>query len=167
MSLTMNEIDINYTITANIERVFDAISDHEHFFRGSGFEYCRLTNKGTEVRNGVGAVREISVNGMVFTEEITRFERPTRLEYLVVKIERKSGSKIPLEHERGWIEFSACGSQAAPKTNIRWRSRFKFSVPLIGWLLEKISGRMFAYGFRRLLAQARDDVEAREIRDVH
>ncbi len=163
----MYEIDINYTIAANTERVFDTINDHEHFFHGSGFEYCRLIREGAEDRNGVGVVREICVNGMVFTEEITRFERPTRLEYLVVKLERKSGSKIPLEHERGWIEFVASGSEAAPKTNIRWRSRFKISVPIIGWLLEKIIGIGAANGFRRLLAQARGEIGARKIRGAH
>ena len=59
----MYEIRVNERIQATRERVFDAIADHEHFLRGPGFDYCRITVEGKEDRNGLGAFREVSVNG--------------------------------------------------------------------------------------------------------
>jgi hypothetical protein len=55
----MYEIHVTERVQADRERVFDAVADHERFFRGSAFEYCRVTVEGEEDRNGLGAFRTL------------------------------------------------------------------------------------------------------------
>ena len=151
----MYEIRVTERIQAARERVFDAIADHEYFFRGPDFEYCRVTVEGEEDRNGLGAVREISVNGLIFTEEIVRFERPSRLDYIVRTLVRASGKAVPLRHQGGQMQLTESGDG----TEIEWVSRFEVTVSLLGWLIERLVGPRTARGFSALLFQAKSELE--------
>jgi uncharacterized protein YndB with AHSA1/START domain len=151
----MYEIRVTERIHAAREQVFDAIADYEHFFRGPDFEYSRVTVEGKEDRNGLGAFREISVNGMVFTEEIVHFERPSRLDYIVRKLVYSSGKAVPLRHQGGRMQLIETGDG----TQIDWMSRFEITTPLVGWLVERLTGPRTARGFRMLLAQAKAELE--------
>jgi len=155
----MYEIETRIRIEAPIEVVFDVIADHERFFDGPDQEYCRLTTDGREERNGLGAVREICAQGMIFSEEITSFERPTRLEYVVRSLTTRSGRNLPLRHEIGWMQFAT----ADEATEVEWRSRFEIPIPMVGKVMEIAAGRWSKAGFLKLLARARKEIE----REVH
>lgn len=151
----MYEIRVTESIQAARERVFDALADYEHFFHGPGFEYCRVTVEGEEDRNGLGAVREISVNGLIFTEEIVRFERPSRLDYIVRTLVRASGKPVPLRHQGGQMQLT----ESADGTEIEWVSRFEVTVSLLGRLIERFVGPRTARGFSALLSQTKSELE--------
>jgi uncharacterized protein YndB with AHSA1/START domain len=150
----MHEVHVQIDIQAPIERVFDALSDHESFFRGQGIRSCRLTSTGQADRNGVGAVREIDAMGNRFVEEVVRFERPRRFDYLIRSV--KIGPlKLPMRHELGWLELSEHGG----RTHVDWRTRFGFGVPVVGGLLDRLAGQGIGAAFTRLLEQAKGELE--------
>jgi hypothetical protein len=151
----MYEIHVAMTIHAPLERVFAVVSDHEHFLGGPGVT-CRLAREGREQRNGIGAVREVEFGGNVFTEEITAFDAPRGFEYVVRKLLNERGRPVPMLHERGWLEFTSEGAA----TRVVWRSRFKITIPIVGWILERVVGPRAANGFRQLLDRAKAELEA-------
>ncbi len=151
----MYEIVIHSQIAAPIERVFDALADHEHFFRGRPIERCVVTRPGTHEKNGLGAVREVDVGGNHYVEEVVRFERPRRFDYLVRSVTRGK-RRLPVQHELGWIELA----ETSGGTSVDWRSRFRFRIPLLGFLLERVQGPKIGRVLERLLAQAKSELEA-------
>ena len=87
----------------------------------------------------------LAVRPLRFEEEITAFERPTRMDYVIRKV------NLPIEHEGGTIELSPAGAG----TRVLWRSTFHVNIPVaggaVGWLLAAALRR----GFIRLL----DDID--------
>jgi len=150
----MYEIHVSTTIAAPAEQVFDALTNYEHFFRGPG-STCRLIQEGREQRNGLGAVREIVSAGLVFTEEITKFDPPREFEYVIRKLVNGRGKPIRLRHERGWIEVVPTGTA----TRVDWYSRFAVPIPVLGWFLERFLGARGMAGFQRLLERAKAELE--------
>jgi uncharacterized protein YndB with AHSA1/START domain len=150
----MYEIVIRTEISAPIERVFDALADHERFFRGRPIERCVVTKPGTHEKNGLGAVREVDVGGQHYVEEVVRFERPRRFDYIVRSVTRGK-RKLPVQHALGWLELG----ETSAGTTVEWRSRFRFRIPLLGRLIERTQGPKVARLLERLLAQAKSDLE--------
>ncbi len=151
----MYEICVRAEIAAPIERVFDTLADHEQFFRGRPIERCRVTTPGNTEKNGLGAVREVDIAGQQhFIEEVVRFERPRRFDYIVRSVTR-ANRKLPLKHEAGWLELT----ETSGGTSVEWRSRFRITVPLLGRVFERLQGPKAARVFARLLAQAKSDLE--------
>jgi hypothetical protein len=90
-------------------------------------------------------MRLVLIGPLRFEEEITGFERPTKLDYLIVDI------NTPLEHRGGQIRLS----QAGGATTVVWRSEFRVPVPVIGPVMEVVWLIALRRGFRRVL----EDVE--------
>jgi uncharacterized protein YndB with AHSA1/START domain len=95
----MKAIEVKAFIEAPIERVFDAVSDHEQFFTGGNIVSCRVIQPGTPERNGVGCRREVKTAQVFYVEEITEFQRPTRFAYQLRE------TNLPLEHGGSQISF--------------------------------------------------------------
>ena len=150
----MYEIHVTITINAQPQRVFDVITDHGRFFRGPSMT-CRLLAEGRNQKNGLGAVREVTTEGAVFTEEITAFDPPRHFEYVVRHLIDRRGKPARLRHERGWLDFLASGET----TRVDWYSRFEVTIPIVGWFAERMVGPRAATGFRRLLDQAKTELE--------
>ncbi len=150
----MQEIHVRMEFQAPIARVFEALSDHESFFRGPGITACKLTREGTSDRNGLGAVRQIDAMGNRFVEEVVRFERPWRFDYVVRSV-TIGPLPFPMRHELGWVELSEHGD----RTRVDWRTRFGFGIPIVGGLLARLAGRGLGAAFTRLLGQARGELE--------
>jgi len=150
----MYHVHVSVTIDAEQERVFALLSDHERFVRGPDIK-CRLVTAGRQDRNGVGAVREVTATGSVFTEEVIEFNPPRQYAYVVRTLIGPVGMPTPFTHERGWIELSPEGT----KTRVDWHSRFDMPVPLIGWLLVRISGPRIRGAFVTMLAAAKAELE--------
>ena len=150
----MHTIEVLDQIRAPIEQVFEALSDHERFFRGNGVRSCVVTTPGHTEKNGLGAVRTIHALGQRIVEEVVCFERPTRLEY-VIRSATMFGRELPMTHDLGWIELS----EGKGGTKVAWRSRFTVGVPLIGDHIARLVAPGAERAFRGLMKQAKRELE--------
>jgi hypothetical protein len=141
----MAQIDLDKTLAGPIDQVFELLTDHAGYTRFRGFRRAELVRRGGEDPNGVGALRRLAVGPLVFEEEITAFERPTRMDYLIRDV------NIPLHHDGGTITLSPAGSG----TRVLWRSTFSITTPVVGPALGAAMAAALRRGFIRLL----DDID--------
>jgi len=141
----MRSVHVTRTIPAPIDAVFDLLADHANYDRFRPIHGSELLREGHPPPNGVGALRRIKVRPLTFEEEITSYERPTRLDYLIVKL------NVPFEHHGGSIRFSANGDA----TDVDWRSSFTVPIPIVGPAIEVPWLMTLRRGFQRVL----EDVE--------
>ncbi len=141
----MATIDLDKTLAAPIDEVFELLSDHAAYTQFRGIRKAALQREGASERNGVGAMRALAFGPIRFEEEITAFERPTRMDYVIRKV------NLPLDHDGGTIALSEAGSG----TRVRWRSTFSVTLPVVGGALGAILAAIFRRGFIRLL----DDID--------
>ena len=139
----MATIRIEKTIPAPIERVFDVISDHAGYSRFPGIQSSELVREGETEPNGLGALRRIRSRPLTFEEEVTRFERPTRMDYLILDV------NAPIRHEGGSMVLSEEGTG----TRVVWTSTFEYTVPVIGGTLGAITVPYISRRFRRVLGE--------------
>ena len=141
----MARAEVERTLAAPIEDVFALLSDHEGYTRFRGFTLAELVRDGEGERNGVGALRRLHTGGLKFDEEITAFERPTRMDYIIREI------NAPLQHEGASIVLSP----AEGGTRVRWTSTSTMRIPLVGGLVAAAASVAIKRGFVRVL----EDVE--------
>ena len=138
----MRSIHVTRRIEAPAEPIFDLLADHANYERFRPIHASALLRQGEPPPNGVGALREIKVRPLKFEEEITEYERPIRLDYVIVKL------NVPFEHHGGSIRLRADGDA----THVDWRSAYAVPTPLVGGLEELVWKPLLARGFRRVLA---------------
>lgn len=136
--------------------VFAALADHAAFLSGGGLQ-CRLLREGDATRDGVGAVREVRSDGLLFVEDIVAFEPPRHFAYVIRSLTWRGGPALPIRHERGWIDLARDGDGA----RVDWRSRFEVTLPLLGPLLAPLVAARIRGGFDRQLARAARSLDAR------
>jgi hypothetical protein len=141
----MKSVHVTRTIPGPPEPIFDLLADHANYDRFRAINASELLREGDPAPNGVGALRSVKVRPLSFEEEITAYERPTRLDYLIVKL------NAPLDHRGGSITLTPDGEA----TRVDWRSSFSVPTPLVGGLQELVWQPVLARGFRRVL----EDVE--------
>jgi uncharacterized protein YndB with AHSA1/START domain len=141
----MRTVHVTRTIPAPPEEVFDRLADHANYDRFRGINDSELIREGDPAPNGVGALRRIKSTPFRFDEEITAYERPSRLDYLIVDL------NVPMEHEGGQITLSSEGNA----TLVDWRSTFSVPTPVVGGVQERIWQPLLTRGFRHVL----EDVE--------
>jgi hypothetical protein len=141
----MRSIHVTRTIPASPVEVFDVLADHANYDRFRAISGSELLEEGDPPPNGLGALRRIKVWPVTFEEEITAFERPARLDYLIIRL------NLPFEHHGGSIRLSAENGG----THVDWRSSYTIPIPLIGRLQERVWELLLNRGFRRVL----EDVE--------
>ena len=146
----MRTVHVSRTIPAPAEGVFDLLSDHARYDRFRGINGSELLREGDPAPNGVGALRRVKARPFSFDEEITAYERPSRLEYLIVKL------NVPFDHHGGTIRLSP----ESGGIRVDWQSSFTVPTPLVGGLQEIIWQPALSRGFGRVL----EDVE-RMLRD--
>lgn len=137
----MRTITVQHTIAAAPEKIFDLLADHANYKQFPGVTASRLLQPGKRDKNGIGAVRQIDVGRARFVELITRYKRPTRLDYRIVK------SFPPVEHKGGSISLEA----AAGGTVVTWTSTIRLKVPVIGGLLTPLLTAQLSKGFLHTL----------------
>jgi ribosome-associated toxin RatA of RatAB toxin-antitoxin module len=137
----MRTLQVTRTIPAPPEAVFDLLADHANYDRYRPIHGAELLREGDPPPNGLGALRRIKVRPLTFDEEITAYERPTRLDYLIVKL------NVPFEHHGGSIRLSRDGDA----THVDWRSSFTVPIPLVGPAIEVPWLLTLRRGFRRVL----------------
>ena len=141
----MRSVHVTHSIPAPPEAVFDMLTDHANYARFRGVNGSELLREGDPAPNGVGAVRRIKSTPFRFDEEVTAYERPSRLEYLIVDL------NVPFDHHGGTIRLSPDGDG----TQVDWRSSYTVPTPLVGGLQEVIWKPVLTRGFKRVL----EDVE--------
>jgi hypothetical protein len=141
----MRAVHVSRTIPGPPEPIFDLLADHANYDRFRPINGSELLREGKPPPNGVGALRRVKVRPLSFEEEITAYESPTRLDYLIVKL------NVPLDHRGGEITLTPDGDA----TRVDWRSSFSVPTPVIGGLQELVWQPVLARGFRRVL----EDVE--------
>jgi uncharacterized protein YndB with AHSA1/START domain len=141
----MRSVHVTRTIPAPAEAVFDLLADHANYDRFRPIHGSELLREGKPAPNGLGALRRIKVRPLTFEEEITAYDRPNRLDYLIVKL------NVPFEHHGGTIRLASEGGA----THVDWRSSYTVPTPVIGGPEELVWQPVLTRGFRRVL----EDVE--------
>jgi uncharacterized protein YndB with AHSA1/START domain len=118
----VRQIRLEADLDAPVEGVFEVMADHARYDRFRPIASAELLREGDEHLNGVGAVRRLRAKFIQFDEEITAYEPPSRLDYLIVNV------NIPLQHDGGSIRFEPSGTG----THVLWTSTFRITVPLLG-----------------------------------
>lgn len=125
--------------------VFARYTDHASWTEWAGFGRVTLARAGTDVPNGVGAVRAFAAAPKL-REEVTRFEPPYRMEY------RVTAGAFPLADHHGEVVFTPEGTG----TRVRWDVTFRSRVPGLGLPIARALGVVFG----RVLAGLARDLDA-------
>jgi hypothetical protein len=134
-------IHVERTIPGPPEPIFEQLADHGRYDRFRGIKGAELLKEGEGERNGRGAVRRILIGPLSFEEDITAFERPTRLDYLITK------HNTPFDHRGGSIRLTPEG----PSTRVDWTSEFHVPLPVVGRAVDVVWAAALRRGFRRVL----------------
>jgi hypothetical protein len=134
-------VDVQRSIPAPIGGVFDVLSDHANYSRFRGIQRSELVREGDAEPNGLGALRRIHTWPLRFEEEITAFERPVRMDYLIVAV------NAPLEHRGGSLVLE----EASGGTHVTWTSTFGFTPGVIGPLMTAVAVPVLSLGFSDML----------------
>ena len=127
------------------DAVFEIIADHARYDRFDGIRRSELVQPGGPAPNGVGAVRWIWLGPLRFEEEITAFEPPHRLDYLIRDVRA-----LPFRHEGGSIRLASDGVG----THAVWTSTFEVPVPLVGSAIDRVFSLLLARGFGHVLERS-------------
>jgi hypothetical protein len=138
------KIEVDELLRAPIDAVFEQLVDHENYASFDGVSSSKLTRTGERERNGVGAQRRVRLGAAVLWEDIVAFERPTLLEYRIVKMRPPV-----LRHVLGRVRLS----QTSEGTRVVWTSEFELRVPLIAGVLEPRLAVKFDAAFRAMLRE--------------
>lgn len=139
----MQTITVKRLIKAPIARVFDTLSHHEGYSELPGMQVARLERPGRLERNGEGAVRYLKSGPAWFREEITIFERPRRMDYVILD------SLLPLAHKSASLRLT----ETAEGTEVTWTSTFRVKVPILGGTLSRLLAKKMSLGFGGALKQ--------------
>lgn len=142
--MSQHTITLGHHFRAPIEKVFDALADHERFGQIWPGKTTRIRD-GKDSANGLGSVRKVQA-GVVSLEETTvTLEKPNLIEYTITK-------GTPLRNHLGRIELSTDDSGTRMHYVIRYECRFAFLGRAIKKKLEK--------DFYRGIAPWTADIEA-------
>jgi uncharacterized protein YndB with AHSA1/START domain len=138
-------IRVERRLDAPPEAVFEVVSDHARYDRFEGVRRSELVEPGEPAPNGLGAVRLVWLGLLRFEEEITAFEPPQRLDYLIRDVKA-----LPFRHEGGSIRLEPDGTG----THAVWTSSFEIPIPVIGGAMDRIFKRQLERGFAHVLERS-------------
>lgn len=127
-----SQVRVVVRIQAPIEVVFETLSDHESMDSWPGVSKAVLVTEGSP-RNGVGAVRAVSGNGLTLHEEVVLFESPNRYDYTIIK-------GLPVDH-LGSVRFAQDGEFVDVAWEVNMSSKIPFFAQIVGKLLRKGLGK--------------------------
>ncbi len=144
----MRTVDIEYTIAAPIEDVFDWLTDATNYWMVPTVREVTLIRPGDIQGSGNGAVREVRAWLLSLTEHVVEYRRPTLMRY------RIEGSCPKLRHDEGFMEFRAVPGG----TQVRWYTRFEVAAPVVSGPLTLWMQWVVIAGFRIVLHTAAIDL---------
>ncbi|HEX6116463.1 MAG TPA: SRPBCC family protein, partial [Solirubrobacterales bacterium] len=116
----MKTVRVERSIAAPAGEVFELLTDHAGYASFRGVRSAELVREGTPDPNGAGAMRRVAVGPIRFDEEITAFDRPRRMDYVIREM------NVPFDHEGGTIAVEGDERHA----RVVWTSTFR--VPTRG-----------------------------------
>jgi carbon monoxide dehydrogenase subunit G len=142
-SSDMFSIKVERLINKPVVDVFNFLADHENYCNFPGVDKSELLEQGQHEKNGLGALRRVSLGPIKLEERITAFEKPNKLHYQIEK-----SSPLPFLHDRGEIQLLEEGSQ----TRVIWLSDGHIDIPIFGNLIfDKMINKQGAAGFIKVL----------------
>jgi len=136
----VRQIALQIEVERQIGDVWGLLADHERMAEWMPVREVVRRHPGGSGGNGVGAVRTIRTVESVVEEEITIFEPPELIEYVL-----KEGA--PVRNYTGRVRLAALGETRA---EIAWSVRFQPRLPGIGWLVERALRRRLETGLDNL-----------------
>jgi len=128
-------------IDASIERVWQCITDHNN--AGSwAFFSSKLVRAGDQDKNGLKALRKITLFGLSFQEEITGWHEQQAYLY-------RLKSKWMLRNHRGMLNISSCGK----KVKLSWSIHFSAPLPGLGKISSLILTVLIKASLKKLKKQ--------------
>jgi len=140
----MRTVHVSRTIPAPPEPVFDLLTDHAGYDRFRGVTSSELLREGEPGPNGLGALRRVRAWPLRFDEEITVFDRPSRLDYRIVDI------NAPYEHQDASMRFRPVDGG----TEVVWTTTFRVPTRVAGGLQERVWSLALHRSLRRVLEDA-------------
>jgi uncharacterized protein YndB with AHSA1/START domain len=138
-------IRVERRLDAPPDGVFEIVADHARYDRFDGIRRSVLAKRGDPEANGLGAVRWVWLGPLRFEEEITAFEPPWRLDYLITDVR-----ELPFRHEGGSVRLEPDGTG----TRAVWTSSFEIPIPLIGSAMDRAFKSLLERGFGSLLERS-------------
>jgi hypothetical protein len=136
----MVEFQVDRTIAASAERVFDWLADPANLTAAPVILKVRWV-KGSPAP-GEGALREPIGLGGWFREQITAHDRPRAYSYRVVR------SFPRFDHEGATLTFTA----SAHGTHVDWLTSYSHPAHAGGKAMEAVSRRLLRWSFLTVLA---------------
>jgi len=146
----MQTISLQMSFTAPIDRLWAMLIDYEGYASFPKIEAARVVTRGTDHPAGIGAVRELRVDGMTFSERIVEFEPPCMLAYKIIE-----SRPLKLRHDIGRMELIDRGGHV----DLTWSTTFAVDMPLIGGLLTYVARFGMERTFRAILLHVKSTVE--------
>lgn len=138
-------IRVERSLDAPAEGIFEMVSDHGGYDRFAGVRRAEIARPGEPAPNGVGALRRVWIGPLRFDEEITAYEPPHRLDYLIREVR-----PLPFRHEGGSIRLTREGEG----TRAVWTSVFEIPIPLVGPALDRVFAMRLERGFSDVLERS-------------
>jgi uncharacterized protein YndB with AHSA1/START domain len=132
-------IRVERSLDAPPDALFEVLADHGRYDRFDGITRAEVVKRGEADPNGLGAVRRIWIGPLRFEEEITAYEPPARLDYLILGIRG-----VPFRHEGGSIRLSPADGGG---TDAVWTSSFEIPIPVLGRALDGVFKLRLERGF--------------------
>ena len=146
----MQTISLQMSFNAPIERLWAMLIDYEGYASFPKIEAARVVTRGADHPAGVGAVRELRVDGMTFSEQIVEFDPPRRLAYRIT-----ASRPLKLRHDIGRMELT----ERDGRVDLTWSSTFAVDVPIVGGLLTYVARFGMERTFRAILLHVKSIVE--------
>ena len=147
----MIKVSTQITIAAPIDKVWTAMTHHEGMVDWPDFYEVEILKKGSPHPDGLGCVRRVKAKGLDVTEEITKYNAPHEMSYLVSKINH------PIIHEGDTIKLTETDNG----TSVSWTSALKMKSknPIIKYIGGKILVSKGTKGFNKALEWVKEDLE--------
>jgi uncharacterized protein YndB with AHSA1/START domain len=133
------EIDVSARARATPERVWGVLTDVEHWADWAPFDEISV-----ESGVGVGELRRVRSGRITTHERVVALEPPHRYVYEIV-------AGLPV---RDYVAEILLSSRGEDGTQVRWRARFRATIPGTGWVLKFLFVRVTARAADALVKHA-------------
>lgn len=131
-------IEITQEFSLPVERVFNALADHNNLSNVFGIPVKRIKDGFDDV-NGVGSVRALGIGPIATQETVVDIEPNVSIDYEITKF----GG--PIQNHHGRIDFMQTGRGS----RVTWTITFD-AFPVVGPVLNKVLTTAITRGLRKI-----------------
>ena len=137
--MSQHRIEITQEFDLPVERVFNALADHNNLKNVFGIPVKRIQDGYDDV-NGVGSVRALGVGPLATQETVVAVEPNESIDYEITKF----GG--PLQNHHGRIDFMSNGARGS---RVTWTITFD-SLPVLGTVVAKVLETAISRGLKKI-----------------